>query len=88
MSDRAAAAAHEENVMQTATRSEVAALIDEAAALESPHPNSNRSLQMAREALGRHDAAPRHWTSEHFAIALRDAANSARLAVRYHGQSL
>lgn len=66
------------------TRDQAVALIAEAEALQ-PFTNGDarRSLQMAKEALGRYDARPSHWTAEMAQIALRDAGNSARLAVKY-----
>ena len=69
-------------------RETVVARITEARALEPTTFCANRSLTMAGEALSRYDANPRHWTAEARRIALRDADNSARLAIRYHGQGV
>jgi len=65
------------------TRDEVVELISTLAAIENRGAYATHRLTSARDALGRHDARPYWWTAEHYAIALRDAANAARLGIRY-----
>lgn len=70
------------------TRDDVVALIAEAEAASPATFCAVRSLNMAREALARYDADPHWWTAEVFRITLRDAANSARLSIRYHAEGV
>lgn len=66
-------------------RSEVVAQIEEASDTFANTQNAyaSRCLQDARNYLALHDSRPYHWTSEHYTIALRDAHNAARLAIKY-----
>jgi len=64
-------------------RTEVLATIAAAESIENPGRYARARTESAREHLARHDARPYWWTAEHYRIALRDAANAARLAIRY-----
>lgn len=66
----------------------VTALVDEARALAPTTFCAKRSLTMAEQALAKYRHPSSHWTSEHRRIMLRDAANSARLAIRYHTEGV
>ena len=70
------------------TPEEVTALVEEARALAPTTFCAKRSLNMAERdlALYRHPAS--HWNGEMRRITLRDAGNSARLAIRYHSEGV